>query len=320
MRAIRVHQLGGPEVMKVEEVDTPPLSEGQVLVEVRAAGVNPVDTYVRQGLHAQREVPYTPGVDGAGVVVEARSPLWRAGDEVYLGGSLTGTYAEQAVCRADQIFAKPPGLSFAEAAGLYVAYYTAHRALFSRGGARAGETVLIHGASGGVGLAAVQLARAAGLTVLGTASTAVGFEAVTREGAHHVLNHRDADMAEQVAARTEGHGPDLILEMMANVNLQKDLDMVAMYGRVVVIGNRGSLDFNPRGTMSKEADVRGMSLFNAPAGELRSIQRALYAGVEAGFVRPRVTREYPLAEAPKAHEDVLLPGTLGKLVLLTSGC
>lgn len=318
MKAIRVQQLGGPEVLELQDVEVPTPGPNQVVVQIRAVGVNPVDAYVRAGTNARRDCPYTPGVDGAGVVhqVGEQGSDWKPGDRVYLGGSLSGSYAEFALCQTTQIFPLPDSLSFSQGAALFVPYSTAHRALFSRGHAKAGESVLIHGASGGVGLAATQLARAAGLTVLGSAGTEAGLAAAAREGAHHVLNHHDADLPEQVLELTSGRGVDLILEMLANQNLAKDMQMIAMHGRVCVIGNRGSLDFNPRLAMSKDADIRGLILFNTPEPELQSIQRAIYAGLEAGFLRPIVSRELPLAQAAEAHEAVLRPGTLGKIVLL----
>ena len=169
--------------------------------------------------------------------------------------------------------------------------------------------VVVHGASGGVGIAAVQLARAWGLIVIGTAGSAEGMEAVRAAGAHRVLNHSEEGYLEGVTA------VDLVVEMLANVNLMRDVDVLALRGRVVVVGNRGSLDFNPRGIMGKDADIRGFVLFNTPPDELRSIHAALYAGLENGTLKPVVAREFPLADAATAQEAVLKPGHRGKVVL-----
>ena len=149
-----------------------------------------------------------------------------------------------------------------------------------------GETVLVHGASGGVGIAAVQLARARGLRVLGTAGTERGCELVREQGAHDVFDHRAPDYLARIMDATSGRGVDVILEMLANVNLGKDLTILAPRGRVVVIGNRGRVEIDARDTMSRDADIRGMVLPNTPPAEMASIHAALVAGLENGTLRP----------------------------------
>ena len=173
MKAIRVHQFGDPEVMHLEELPDPRPGPGQVVVRVKAVGVNPVDTYIRTGTYTQPPLPYTPGLDAAGIVESAGEGVKqvRPGDRVYLAGSLSGTYAERALCETSHVQPLPQAVSFSQGAGVSVPYATAYRALFHRAKAVPGEVVLIHGASGGVGLAALQIARAAGLTVIGTTGT-----------------------------------------------------------------------------------------------------------------------------------------------------
>ncbi|MBI2188568.1 MAG: NADPH:quinone reductase [Acidobacteria bacterium] len=320
MKAIVVREWGPPEVMKLEEVPTPSPGPGQVLVRVTAAGVNPVETYVRAGTYVRKpNLPYTPGSDVAGVV-EAVGPnvtRVRRGDRVYTHGTAgTGAYAEATLCEQAQVHALPARVSFQQGAALGVPYSTAWRALFLRGRARPGETVLVHGASGGVGTAAVQLARAHGMRVIGTAGTERGLQLVREQGAHEVLNHRAPDYLSQVPALTGGRGVDLVVEMLANANLDRDLDLLALDGRVIVVGNRGRIEIDPRKIMSKDADVLGMTMFNAEAEEYRVIHAALGAALENGAVTPVVGRELPLAEAPKAHVAVLEPGAYGKIVLI----
>ena len=318
MKAIRVHEFGGPEVLRLEEVADPQPLGGQVLVRVRAAGVNPVDTYIRSGAHAVRPaLPYTPGLDAAGVVESVGKGVARVGlgEKVYVAGSLTGTYAELAVCEEWQAHRLPDNISFAQGAGVNTPYATAYRALFQRARGLPGETVLVHGASGGVGTAAVQLARAAGFTVIGTGGTDEGRKLIAEQGAHHVLDHHAPGYLEEVLALTGGRGADVILEMLANVNLDKDLNILAKGGRVVVVGSRGPVEINPRALMTRDASVHGMSLFNASAAEWTSINAALAAGLQNGTLRPFVGREMPLADAPRAHETVLKPGAFGKIVL-----
>ena len=319
MKAIRVHEFGGPEVLRLEDVPDLQAGAGQVVVRVKAAGVNPYDTYMRLGTYAIKPaLPYTPGSDAAGVVesvgagIEGISP----GDRVYVGGTLTGAYAEQTLAEAWQVHRLPPNVSFAQGAGVNVPYATAFRALWQIARAQAGETVLIHGASGGVGLAGVQLARAAGLTVIGTGGTERGRELVAAQGAHHVLDHHAPGYLDRLMELTAGRGVDLILEMLANVNLAKDLSVLALKGRVVVIGNRGNIEINPREIMRREAAVLGMMLWNASRQELASIHAGIVAGLENGSLRPVVGKQFPLAEAPQAHRTVMEPGAFGKIVLV----
>ena len=174
----------------------------------------------------------------------------------------------------------------------------------------------MHGASGGVGIAAVQLAIAHGMTVIGTGGTERGRKLVAEHGAHHVLDHTAPDYTKRLLEVTGGGGPDVILEMLANVNLQKDLDVVARFGRIVIIGNRGAIEINPRGTMGKDATITGLALGNASAAELASIMAALTAGLANGTLRPVVGREFKLADAAAAQKAVLEPGAYGKIVLV----
>jgi len=319
MRAIRVSEFGGPEVLKIQDVADPKADSGQVLVRIKAAGVNPVDTYIRAGAYARKpNLPFTPGTDAAGIV-EAVGPnvkRFKAGDRVYTNGSITGVCAELALCEESRVHHLPGKISFAQGAALGVPYGTAYRALFQRGRTKAGETVLVHGATGGVGVACVQFARAAGLTVIGTGGTEKGRALVAEQGAHHVLDHRASDYDKQLLNITEGRGVDLITEMLANVNLARDLTMLAPGGRVVVIGNRGNVEINPREAMTREAAILGLTLFAATEADLREIHAAIIAGLENGTVRPFVGHELPLADAPRAHQFVMEPGAYGKIVLV----
>ncbi|HEY9603862.1 MAG TPA: NADPH:quinone reductase [Allocoleopsis sp.] len=318
MKAIRVHEFGKPEVMRLEEVPDPKPSAGQVVVQVYAIGVNPVDTYIRSGSNPKLALPYTPGMDAAGVVESVGEGVSRVavGDRIYTSSSLSGTYAEKVLCNESQVHPLPQHISYAQGAAVNVPYATAYRALFVRAKAVPGEVVLVHGASGGVGIAAVQLARAAGMTVIGTASSEQGQRLVTEQGAHHVLDHHESGYLEDVVALTNGRGVDAILEMLANVNLGKDLGILAQGGRVVVIGNRGTIEINPRDAMSRDASILGMILMNASEQELSSIHAALVAGLENGTLRPIVGQEIPLTEAPRAHEAVMKSGAYGKIVLI----
>lgn len=319
MKAIRVSQFGGPELMKLEEgLDLRP-AEGEALVRLKAAGVNPVDAYIRSGTYAVKpSLPYTPGWDAAGIVESTGDGAsgFKKGDRVYLAGTLSGAYAEIALARPGMLHRLPEKMSFEQGAAVGVPYGTAYRALFGRGRAAPGEAVLIHGASGGVGTACLQLARAAGLTVIGTAGSDRGRNLVMEQGAHYVLDHRAPDYFSQLRSLTGGRGVDLIIEMLANVNLGKDLTALARNGRVVVVGSRGNVEISPRETMGRDAAILGMTLMNATQDELASIHAALGAGFENGALRPVVGQQIPLAEAPRAHQAVMEPGAYGKIVLI----
>lgn len=319
MRAIRVHEFGGPEVMQLATIPEPEPAAGQMLVKIHAAGVNPVDTYIRSGIYPRKPpLPYTPGFDGAGVIAAIGNGFsrWKAGDRVYLSGSLSGTYGDHALCDTAHVHPLPAGISFAQGAALGVPYGTAHFALFGRGSARSGETVLIHGGTGGVGTAAIQIARAAGLNVLATGGTDAGRGLAREQGAHEVFDHTTPDYPDRIMSQTAGRGVDLIVEMLANVNLAKDLTLLAPRGRVVIVGSRGAIEINPRDIMSRNADVRGLMLFGATPAELATIHEALGAGLESGALRPVIGREFPLAEAARAHEAVMSAGARGKIVLV----
>jgi NADPH2:quinone reductase len=304
--------------MKLEDVPDPKAGPRQLVVAVRAAGVNPVDTYIRAGTYAKKPaLPYTPGFDAAGVVesVGPEVTRFKPGDRVYMNGNVTGAYAQKTLCAEDSVFLLPERLSFGQGAGVWVPYATAFYALHDAAKARPAETVLVHGASGGVGSAAVQIARAAGMRVIGTAGTDKGLELVSSLGAT-AFNHRDSGYIERISEATQGRGPDVILEMLANVNLAKDLGMIAPRGRIVVIGNRGTIEINPRDAMAKAASIIGMLLLNTTAEDARRISAALTAGFENGTLNPVVGREFPLGDAVKAQEAVLAPGALGKIVLI----
>ena len=319
MKAIRVSAYGGPSVLKLGEVPAPEPGPGQVLVRNHAVGVNPVDTYLRSNTDNRGpKLPYTPGSDAAGVVeaVGAGVTAVKAGDRVYLGGTVTGAYAELSLCEQTQVHALPGPVSFAQGAAMNVPYATAFHALFHRAHGEAGESVLVHGASGGVGIAAVQLARARGLMVIGTAGTDRGRKMVAEQGAHHVLDHTAPGYLDELLKLTGGQGVDVILEMLANVNLQKDFGALAMRGRIAVIGNRGTVEINARLAMNKDAAILGMALFHATPAQLAGIHAALGEGLDNGTLRPAIAQELPLAQAPRAHEAVMEAGHHGKIVLV----
>ncbi len=306
--------------MRLEEVADLRPGPGQVVLSVKAVGVNPVDAYIRSdGYVVRPPLPYTPGADAAGTVKSVGDGVSSvaAGDRVYTSGTLTGAYAEEVLCSESQVHPLPQHVTFQQGAAMGVPYGIAYRSLFNRAFARAGETVLVHGATGGVGTAAVQLARAAGLKVIATGGTEMGLELVREQGAHHTVSHRAADHFEQVLALTHDRGVDVILEMLSNVNLGKDLKILSRRGRIVVIGCRGTVEIDPCDAMSRDASILGISLFNVSERELAAIHAGLVAGLENRTLRPIIGREIPLAEAPQAHVAVMETGAQGKIILVT---
>lgn len=322
MQAIQVSAWGGPEVLTQVEVPDPAPGVGQVLVRVRAIGVNPVETYVRSGAYGKdRPLPFTPGSDAAGDVIAVGDGVEgvKPGARVYTSATVSGAYAEKTVCKAEDVHALPDGVTYEQGAALGIPYATAYRALIQRGGAVPGETVLIHGASGGVGIATVQFARAAGVTIIGTAGSEEGRRLVHEQGAQHVLDHKAERYLQRVMEITGGRGVDLVVEMLANVNLGHALEVLAPAGRVAVVGSRGRVEIDPRELMRREADVRGVMLMLGNDKERRATYAAIGAGLESGALRPIIGEVVPLAEAARAHDAIINSVHHGKIVLVPEG-
>jgi NADPH2:quinone reductase len=317
MKAIRVHEFGDPSVLKYEDAPDPVPAAGQVVLRANAIGVNPVETYIRAGKYGPKPMPFTPGGDAAGTV-HATGPnvtRFKRGDRAYVAGAAAGSYAELVLADATKIHPLPEKISFQQGAALGVPYGTAYRALFQRGGGNPAETVLVHGATGGVGLAAVQLAHAVGMRIIATGGTPQGRELIQKNGADFALDHHALNYTDEILKISDG-GVDLILEMLANANLGKDLTLLRRNGRVVVIGSRGRVEIDPRDTMAREADIRGMILGGASETEYAAIHAAIAAGLKNGSLNPIIDKEFPLADAAKAHKTIMQSPHLGKIVLI----
>ncbi|WP_048810039.1 NADPH:quinone reductase [Candidatus Methylacidiphilum infernorum] len=319
MKAIVVSRFGGPEVLEYKEIAKPEVQKDSVLIAVKAAGVNPVDTYIRAGSFGyQKSLPFVPGIDGAGIVEEAGEGVSKfpKGQRVFFQGVM-GSYAEYVVCPESHVFALPPSLSFSQGAAIGSPYATAYHGLFQCAEAQAGQSVLVHGASGGVGIAAVQWAKSHGLSILATAGTPQGRELVLGMGAEKVFNHYEEGYVEQILDYTKNQGVEIILEMLANKNLEKDLSLVADRGKIVVIGSRGRIEIDPRNILRKEARLIGVNLFLATPTQRKSIFSAIEAGLMNNTLRPVIRAEIPLEKASLAHEMILKPGAAGKIILVT---
>ncbi len=319
MRAFHIHEYGQPAGTSYDEIPDPTAGPGQVVVDIEAAGVNPADTYLASGTYAIKPpLPCIPGQDGAGTIRSLGEGVtnWNVGDRVIVGqttaGRLQGCYAEQCVCEADWVWSLPGNVSFAQGAAVNITHVTAFRSLFDVARAKAGERVLIHGATGGVGLAALQIAKAHKLFVIGTGGSEQGRELLRRQGADLVLDHT----AEGYLEPLRNDPPDVILEMLANVNLARDMEIIALHGRIVVIGNRGEITINPRLLMGKQAAIIGVNYWSDGEKAVRRALDAIVQGIEAGDIKPVIQAELPLAEAAKAWEMVMQSRSLGKIVLV----
>ncbi|XP_004480746.3 quinone oxidoreductase [Dasypus novemcinctus] len=321
MRAIRVFEFGGPEVLKLQsDIAIPIPKDHQVLIKVHACGVNPVETYIRSGAYSRKPaLPYTPGTDVAGVIeaVGYNVFAFKKGDRVFTSSTISGGYAEYAIAEDHTVYTLPEKLDFKQGAAVGIPYFTAFRALLHSARVKAGENVLVHGASGGVGLAACQIARAYGLKVLGTAGTEEGQNIVLQNGAHEVFNHREVNYIDKIKKSVGEKGIDVIIEMLANVNLSNDLNLLSRGGRVIIVGSRGPIEINPRDTMAKESSIIGVALFSSTKAEFQQFAAALQAGMEIGWLRPVIGSQYPLEKAAQAHENIIhSSGATGKMILL----
>ncbi|XP_077986972.1 quinone oxidoreductase-like [Glandiceps talaboti] len=321
MKGITVSEFGGPEVLKVRyDIPIPQPTDTEVLIKVLAAGVNPVETYIRNGTHKFRpKLPWIPGQDVAGTIESVGSSVksHKVGDRVYARlPTNSGAYAEFAVAPEDKTHRIPDHISFQQGAAIGIPYFTAYNALFQRTNSKPGESVLVHGASGATGLACVQFAYAHGMTVYGTAGTQEGLDLVTRNGAVKVFNHRDENYTTEIMKATNERGVDVVMEMLANVNLQKDMEMLAEYGRIALVGSRASIEIIPRTLMTKMGSIVGIRL-KLTEEEYKEIAASIDAGLVNKYLIPRVGLEYPLEQADEAHREVIehKKGTQGKIVL-----
>jgi len=290
-------------------------------VRVESVGVNPVETYMRSGGNNYGvKLPYTPGKDCSGVIAEVGENVkdFKVGDRVWTSSSRTGVYAQYSIVPVTDVHILPDNISFDEGAGLFIPYGSAYHGIYHRGNVEPGNIVLVHGASGGVGLACLQfLKRIPEIVVIGTAGTEEGLELIKENGAHHVFNHRQEGYMNKILEFTSGKGVDVILEMLANVNLPEDMKIMSMSGRTVIIGSRGPVQIYPRELMAKRSDIRGLTLGTINQEEKTEIIEAIQTGLREGYLKPVISKIYSLKDAPQSHREIIKPesGAKGKIVL-----
>lgn len=319
MKAMRAHQFGGPEQLRLEDAPEPQVQTGQVLIRVRAAGLNPADLVRLSGRLGALPLPYIPGTDVCGEVEEVGSGVThvKKGDRVF-GRALTGGYAEKTCLAASEAIPLPANLSFIEGSAIPIPFYTAYRALHHKAKITAGETVLISAGGGGVGVAAIQLAKLAGARVLTTVGSAEKAARTCELGADVAINYKEQDFAEESRKYTDGKGIDVIIENVATDNLKKDLEIVARDGRIILIGT--GTGKGPEGqfaimhALMKDVNLLGMSLVNAgPAiPEMATALTSLFA---TGKLKAIVSKTYPLVEVTQALADLVAGRVFGKLVV-----
>jgi NADPH2:quinone reductase len=316
-KRVVVREFGSPEVLDVECIYAPLVPvQDQIHVHVEAFGINPVETYVRAGLYDPLpSLPYTPGNDAAGIILAlgpgVDTSQYEVGRRVWITGSVSGTYAQQCICNSADVHPLPDNLTFAQGASLGIPYRTAYRAICLIGGAKKGESVLVHGATGGVGIAALQIARMIGLSSI-IATTSSEDQSVKRLlyecGATSVVKHGEYESK-----------VDIIIECLANVNLGNDLKWLAKNGRVVVVGNRGEVAINPRDLMRCEGSILGM-VGPGSADDKKKIDAAIQRGIESHQLRPVIGQVFSIEQIRAAHAEVLShsKGTRGKIVVNTA--
>ena len=316
MRAVRYHEHGGADVLTVDEIDRPEPGDDEVLVAVEAAGINPVDTYFREGSYPPGSLPWIPGSDLAGVVESVGADVtdFEAGDRVFgtaLGNNHQGTCAEYVVTPTDRIAHLPDAVDFDEGAAIGVAGVTAWRVLIDHASLQPAETCLIHGGSGGVGHVAVQLAAA---KVLATASED-HHDHVRDLGADAILDYRRDDLADAVVSASEGDSPNVILDHRLDDYLQFDADVAAQGARIVGIGNEDvTASFeNVPAARAKELTYVLMSMFNTP--DVSAVLERLARLMAAGDLAAEIAGVYDLDEVAEAQRSVLEDSFVGKLVV-----
>jgi NADPH2:quinone reductase len=322
MKAMRAPQFGGPELLRLEDAPDPPVKEGHVVIRVKATGINPADLVRLSGRYPQTlPLPYIPGTDVCGEVeaVGAGVTHVRVGNRVF-GRSLNGGgYAEKASLPANETIPLPANLSFAEGAAIPVPFYTAYVALHHKAALKAGETVLVSAGGGGVGVAAIQLAKAAGARVFTTVGSQEKVERTRALGADVAINYKTQDFATEVQKLTDGNGVNVIIENVATDNLAKDFVALARYGRIVLIGTgtgkAPEATFTVSAALMKDATIHGMVLGNS-AASIPDIANALTAMFAVGTIKAIVHKSYLLSAAPQALQDLLAGKVFGKLVLV----
>ena len=322
MRAMLCTAYGEPEDLTLGEIDLPPPGPGEVAVAVHTAGVNFADSLIIAGTYQEKPpFPFSPGFEAAGIVTEVGAGVTRVapGDRV-LAVVDWGAYAAGLIARESDVFRIPEGIDFITAAGLPITYGTAHAALTWRAGLQSGEVLLVHGAAGGVGLAAVEVGKALGATVIATARTAERLAVTTEHGADHTIDTIDEDIRERVLEITDGRGADVVFDPIGGDIFDASLRSVAWSGRLLIIGFAGGRvpKIPANILLVKNLSALGLywSAYRKQAPDMLAAEFAqLFEWYERGAIKPRVSHSTELAHAAKALALLRSRQAVGKIVL-----
>jgi NADPH2:quinone reductase len=320
MKAILFHELGGPEVMKIGEAPKPEPRPGWVLIKVHAAGINFADTLFRQGQYLMKpNLPDIPGLEAAGVIEAVGDGVTHLKPGMRVAAIGIKTYAEYCTVSAAQVMSLPDHVNFAEGAAFPIQTLTAYHMLHTSHQTTAGQTVVVHSAAGGVGIVAVQIAKAAGARVIGTVSSNNKFDLVKQYGADEVVNYATTDFAEEVWKLTNKRGADLILDAVGKPTLENGLKCLAPFGHLILYGRAGGVPdpINLMSLFQKSTKVSGFVLYTVssmPDKHKEGIEKSFQL-MKDGKLKLLIGKSYPLADAAEAHRHMESRGSVGKLVL-----
>lgn len=324
MKAVRIDKFGGREVLQTVCIDEPIPNTNEVKIKLYTTGLNPNESYTISGTYGAfvPELPYVPGFDGAGVVEEIGPEVQniKVGDRVFLSGFKakrnTGTYAEKVVIDTEHVYHLPDKLSMDEGAGLGIPMFAAYRALFQWANIQLGDYVLIHGASGAVGSLAIQMAKAVGAIVIGTSSTKEGRQQIIKMGADFAFDHLSTDNKYKFLRVTEERGPDVIIEMLANKNLEMDMQIIAVNGCIVIVGSRGSINITPRHLMGNEALVTAVNVGRMTVEDKEEALHGVMSFIENDAIKLLIGKKFTLDKAAKAHKEMMEGSGNGRTVFV----
>ncbi|KAK2653460.1 hypothetical protein Ddye_013316 [Dipteronia dyeriana] len=322
VKAIRVHELGGPEVLKWEDVEIGEPGDGEIRVRNKAIGLNFIDVYFRKGIYKAATMPFTPGMEAVGEVIAVGPGLTgrKVGDLVGYAGNPMGSYAEEQILPANKVVPLPPSIDPIVAASIILKGMTAQFLLRRCFKVEPGHTILVHAAAGGVGSLLCQWANALGATVIGTVSTKEKAAQAKDDGCHHVIIHKEEDFVAHVNEITSGKGVDVVYDSVGKDTFQGSLECLKIRGYMVSFGqSSGTPDPVPLSALAPKSlflTRPTLMQYTANRDELLETAGEVFANVASGILRARVNHTYPLSQAAQAHEDLESRKTSGSVVLL----
>lgn len=321
MRAIRIHQPGGPEVMRLEEVEPPPPGKGEVRLRQHAIGINFVDIYHRTGFYPPAKLPFTPGSEGAGEVVEVGPSVegFKPGDRVAYAGS-GDAYAEERNIEARVLFKLPAAISYDTGAAMMLKGLTAQYLLRQTYRVKEGDTILVHAAAGGVGLILCQWGKALGATVIGCVGSPEKAALARKAGAKHTILYREEDFAKRVSEITKGAKCNVVYDGVGKATFPASLDCLKPFGMFASFGSAsGGIEAFNLGLLAQKGSLFAtrptLATFMADRARAEKMARELFRAVSSGQVKIRIGRKWPLADAAEAHRALEQRETTGSLIL-----